>query len=535
MLKRIILFMFLLCNIKLVLAENILYVAVSQNVGDMNPQGYQNQLYAQNMIYEGLVKTDRNGKIVPFLANSWEIKDQGKTYIFHLRKNVTFSNGEKFDSYAVEKNFKSILLNRAKHSWSALVMLIDYVKVIDEYTIALCLKQPYLATLNELSLIRPFRFLAPSMFPNDLDLLKNKPKGQIGTGPYMITDTKMGISDTFSKNPNYWDKQRYNGIYFDKIITKVIIDSNSKLIALRTNQIDLIYGSNEIPIEIFKDIAKSNKFQSFISPPIFTTTLVLNPYNRFLESKDFREIIALAIDKEKIVKHVYYGYQNVAPYLFSPNMPYSTPKNYKTTKYNKKLAKDKLQRLGYTYKDDGYLYKDEKKITLNINFIANNPTQKAIAEILQAQLKDIGIFLQLIPNEISIYQNKRLKGNFDICFSQTWGIPYEPFTFLNSMRNEGHIDYIAQKPLKQKPLIDKAIQDIIQSAYDLQASNVDYKNDKKEKELSNKMENLLDMIYETQIYIPLTYDTNKVVSRSGIKGIAPDIHAFEIPFWEFYE
>ncbi len=531
MFKKIVLFIVLFSH-RFILAENILYMAVSQNVGDMNPQGYQNHLYAQNMIYEGLVKTDRNGNIIPSLATSWKIEDLGKTYIFSLRKNVNFSNGEEFDAYAVEKNFKSILINKAKHSWSALVMAIDYVKVIDKYTIELHLKQPYIATLNELSLIRPFRFLAPSMFPDDLDLSKNKPKKQIGTGPYMIVETKVGISDTFIKNPNYWDKSRYNGIYFDKIITKVIVDSNAKIIALKTKQVDLIYGSSEIPIEIFKDIEKTNNFQAFISPPVFTTMLVLNPNNKHIKSKDFREVLALGIDKEKIIKSVYYNYQQVAPYLFALNMPYSKPKHYKALLYNKKLARDKLIKLGYMLKDDGFFYKDNQRLSLNINFIANNPIQKAIAEILQAQLKEIGIFLQLIPNEATIYHNKQLKGNFDICFSQTWGIPYEPFTFLNSMRNVGHTDYIAQKALKQKPLIDAAIQDIMQSPYDIQANKLDSINNTK---LKHKVSSLLDMIYETQIYIPLTYDTNKVISRKGIKGISPDIHAFEIPFWEFYE
>lgn len=92
---RILLPFLLLCSFHYAFAENILRVAVSQNVGDMNPQGYNlNQLYAQNMIYEGLVKTDNKGNITPSLALSWEIKDFGKAIFFHLRKNVLFSNGE---------------------------------------------------------------------------------------------------------------------------------------------------------------------------------------------------------------------------------------------------------------------------------------------------------------------------------------------------------------------------------------------------------------------------------------------------------
>lgn len=58
---------------------------------------------------------------------------------------------------------------------------------------------------------------------------------------------------------------------------------------------------------------------------------------------------------------------------------------------------------------------------------------------------------------------------------------------------------------------------------------------KAQENLTKQTQSFLDMLYSTQIYIPLTYDTNKVVARVGIKGIAPDVRAFEIPFWEFYE
>lgn len=529
--NRILLSVLLMCNLHYVFGANILRVAVSQNVGDMNPQGYNlNQLYAQNMIYEGLVKTDHKGNIIPSLAQSWEVKDSGKSYIFHLRKNVVFSNGEPFDAQAVVKNFHSILKNKVRHSWSALVMTIDNVVALDNYTIKLTLYHPYIATLNELALVRPFRFIAPSMIPNDLDLAKNNPKKPIGTGPYMLTDTKIGISDTFSKNPRYWDKDKYNGIYYDTIITKVIIDPNAKLVALKTKQVDMIYGSDSIPVDIFHNIAKTKEFQSFVSPPVFTTFLIINPSNKTLQNKNMREAIALGIDKAKIMESVYYDYQKEALFLFNQNIPYTKVANYIPLSYNRNKALKILEQMGYTRNSDGYFYKDNQRLQIQLHFIANNPTQKSIATIIQAQLKDIGIFLELIPNEVTIYRKKQTQGQFELCFSQTWGVPYEPFTFINSMRHHGHADYMAQKALPEKGIIDEAIENLIKSPYDIHADSA-----KTRQILSKRTQDFLDMLYNTQIYIPLTYDTNKVVARFGIKGIAPDVRAFEIPFWEFYE
>lgn len=538
---RILLPFLLLCSFHYAFAENILRVAVSQNVGDMNPQGYNlNQIYAQNMIYEGLVKTDSKGNITPSLALSWEIKDSGKSYIFHLRKNVLFSNGEPFNAQAVVKNFQSILKNKARHSWSALVMTIDSVVALDDYAIKLTLKHPYIATLNELALVRPFRFIAPSMIPQDLDLAKNNPKKPIGTGPYMLTDTKIGISNTFSKNPHYWDKEKYNGIYYDTIITKIIIDPNAKLVALKTKQVDMIYGSDSIPIEIFHNIAETKQFQTFVSPPAFTTFLIVNPASKTLQDKNMREALALSIDKAKIIESVYYGYQKEAQFLFNQNLPFTKTKSYTPPTYNKDKAEKILTQMGYTKNSDGYLYKDNKKLQFQLHFIANNPTQKAIATIMQAQLKDIGIFLELIPNEVTMYRKKQTQGQFALCFSQTWGVPYEPFTFINSMRHKGHADYMAQVALPKtdsinKDSIDKAIETLIESPYDIYADSKKIDLNKAQENLTKQTQSFLDMLYSTQIYIPLTYDTNKVVARAGIKGIAPDVRAFEIPFWEFYE
>ena len=97
--KKILASLLFILHTTLLQADNVLRIAVSQNVGVLNPQGYNtNQMYAQNMIYEGLVKTDKKGNIIPSLAVSWHIKDSGKTYIFQLRENVKFANGELFDA-----------------------------------------------------------------------------------------------------------------------------------------------------------------------------------------------------------------------------------------------------------------------------------------------------------------------------------------------------------------------------------------------------------------------------------------------------
>ncbi|TLD79774.1 nickel ABC transporter, nickel/metallophore periplasmic binding protein [Helicobacter sp. MIT 05-5293] len=500
-----------------------LTLVLSRNVGVMNPQGYAfNEMFAQNMIYEGLVKIDSDGKIIPSLATSWEIKEKGKVYIFHLRKNVRFSNGEIFDAAAAKKNFDSILTNKIRHSWSNLSLLIQDVRIIDDLSLQITLSKPYAPTLTELSLIRPYRFIAPSMIPNDLNLITHNPKEPIGTGPYQLTKTELGKGDTFTKNPHYWDKEHYKGIYFDTIQTKIIIEPNAKLIALKTAQADIIYGSDEIPIEIFKKISQTKEFATYLSPPIATTALVLNPKNEILSSLTMRQALAYGIDKHTLIKAVYGDFQQSADYLFAPNLPYcNVEADFTPLTFVPQKAKELIESLGYTLQN-GFYNKNGKNLVLELIYIGNNPAQKAMAEILQQQLKNIGIFLKLTPYEQSIFRNHQAKGTFDISFNETWGIPYEPFIMLNSMRYAGHIDYIVQKFLQSptKDEIDKEIQAVISLP---------------ETQIQKPLKDLLIKLYQTQIYIPLTYQRNKAIARKNIRGVNPDMRHFEIPLWEFYE
>ena len=334
-------------------SPKVLKIAYSQNVGALNPQGYnKNAMFAQNLLYEGLLKADKNGAIIPSLATSFAIDTSGKVYVFFLRKGVRFSNGEEFNADAVVLNFASILKNRARHSWSGLARALERVEKIDDYRVKIVLKEPYAPTLNELALPRPFRFLAPSAFPLDLDLVAQNPE-PIGTGAYMLVESKLGSYDKFAKNPHYWDAKRLKsqgGLYYDEVVVKVIFEPNSKLSALRAGQVDMIYGADEIPIRIFQEIrneelksavvqglgaqngvsenaggnwgarndstgnagkvsgvqsdsGKSPKFRAYLGQASFVTSLMLNS-NRIKQAQ-IRKAIALSIDKDTLINAVY--------------------------------------------------------------------------------------------------------------------------------------------------------------------------------------------------------------------------------------
>ncbi|OBV29806.1 hypothetical protein BKN38_01490 [Helicobacter sp. CLO-3] len=509
-----------------------LTIAISQNAIVTSPQGYgANQLFAQNLVFEGLTRLGKNGEIEPSLAESWEILDGGKKYIFYLRKGVVFSNGEAFDASAAKKNFDALIKMRARHSWSALSEVLDSVAALDSHTLAITLRAPYAPTLSELALIRPYRFIAPSCIPDSLDITSRAPSKPIGTGAYMLAESILGSGDEFKANPHYWDAGR--APYFTTICTKVILEPNSKLIALKTGLVDLVYGRDQISSEIFKEVAQGRggrDLRAYLSPAIYTTVLGLNPSNEFLVDKRVRQAIAQAIDKDALIKGVYGEYQSSASALFAPNSKLTKIELAKIAESSgagssgvdssadSSTARKLLESSGFTRNKQGAYEKGGKILRLKLEYVGNDPAQKMMGEILQAQLAKIGVELVLSANDESIYSNKIKNGAFDMCFTDTWGAPYEPIIMLNSMRFKGHSGYVLLSPLPQGSKIFADITALIATP---------------ESKLVAPTHAILREIYEASVFVPLTYQRNKAIAKDFISGLENmGVAAFEIPLWE---
>ncbi len=145
-----------------------------------------------------------------------------------------------------------------------------------------------------------------------------------------------------------------------------------------------------------------------------------------------------------------------------------------------------------------------------------------MAEIIQSDLKALGIKVRLSASEPSIYRNRLLKGAFDMAFSETWGAPYEPLSMLYSMLIPSHIDFAAQSGLSTKTAIDEGIRKLIV----LNPSSPTF---------DALLDNVINMLETSGVYVPLTYQKNKAITHPKIKGIKMGVVGYEVPFWEFYE
>ncbi|TLD81434.1 nickel ABC transporter, nickel/metallophore periplasmic binding protein [Helicobacter sp. MIT 11-5569] len=457
------------------------------NAGPLNPHLYSpNQMYAQVLVYEGLVRYDKDNKIEPAIAESWQISNDGKTYTFTLKEGQLFSDGSTLDAFAVEKNFKAIMLNKMRHSWLGIVNKIESFKALDSTHFELKLNSPYVATLQELSLPRPFRILAPSGFKTD-DTSKGIAK-PIGSGAWQLAETRLGEYDIFIPNPHFKGQKPA----FKRLVVKVLPDPNARVLALQSGAVDILTGKDSLSLENFVRLQKDGRYITEKSDIQGTTMLVINASSERL-TKDIaiRKAILHAFNKDNVISGILLNTEQKADNLFSPTLPYADQKLQPYT-YNKELAQQFLE--DADWKLNGKTrQKESKKLELDLIYIGTNPIQKAIAEALQGDLSKVGITLNLIANEeVSFYQTQK-NGKFDLIFNETWGNPYDPHSFLGSMLTSSHADYTAQKDLPNKAEIDKSIQNILDS------------NAADSEILQKKYHFVLNALNDSAIYLPISY------------------------------
>lgn len=435
-----------------------LVFATVRNVGPLNPHMYSpNEMYAQNMVYEPLVKYTKEGKIIPWLAESWEVSPDGKTYTFKLRTDVKFSDGSEFDAEAVKKNVDAIFANRKRHEWLDLMNQLEGAEVVDKHTVKFNLQQAYYPLLQDLALARPFRFLAPSSIPENGNTADGI-KAPIGTGPWMVAELKDGEYDLFKQNPHYWGKKPG----FDEVMFKVIPDTNSRALALESGEADIVFGDGPVtPDAYVRFKGMGGQFAANASAPMATRMLAINS-NRFPTNElAVRKAINHAVNKDAIVKDVLFDIEPKADTLFASNVPYANI-GLKPYEYNTEAAIKLLEEAGWKLPAGGKVReKNGKKLEIDLNFVGSEGKDRAIAEVLQADLGKVGFQVNLVGEEIGAKLAREKDGTFGIIFNSTWGAPSDPHSFASSMRKPAHADYQAQSGLKQKPEIDKKITEVL--------------------------------------------------------------------------
>ena len=483
-----------------------------RDIRDLNPHLYAGEMYAQSILYDTLVSSTADG-YEGCLAEDWTISEDGRIYTFNIRDEVYFSDGTLCDANAILANFNAIIENKDRHTWLEMMNLLVGVSAPAADTFVIELSEPYYPMLTELSCIRPFAMISPECMIDGST--KDGVNGYIGTGPYVLTDFVTDEYAVFERNENYWGEAPA----IQKITVKVIPDNQTRIMALESGEIDLIFGKNMIDADAISQYVDSDKFTVSLSDPTSTRHIVLNTTNEILSDTAVRQALQHATNRQAISEGIFYGLEQPADTLYAPTIPYCNV-DLEPYAYDAELAASMLEQAGWVMGSDGIRVKEGKKLELDLLYNSDSVTEKTISEYLQSEYLKLGISMNIHGEEEQSYRDNMKAGNFDMVFNICWGMPYDPQSSLAAMRAPVYGDYAAQQGLADKAEIDQAITNILIST--------------DEAERQALYDFVLTRLHEDAVYIPLTYECNKALYTSDLQGVHFGTDQYDVPFADMY-
>lgn len=378
-------------------------------------------------VYSSLINLDKDFNPIPNLAERWKISNDKKEYIFYLRRGVKWHDGQPFTARDVVFTFEEV---NKKYNPFGMVQYVEWgltVTAIDDYTVKFSFKKPFPAFLIYLDLPYYGGAILPEHLWKGTDILKNpynfKP---IGTGPFMFKEYVKGDHITFVRNPNYFKK----GLpYLDTIILKIIPDSDTRIMALKNGEVDVIIGA-DLALKDFEMLRKEPNINLIFGYDRAIGGIRHVAFNlregRVTSNLKVRQAITMAVDKEKINKliamnegKVLYGPVSLDVPLCNPNLP--------KVPYDPVKAEKLLDEAGYPRKADG------TRFTIDFLCTTFPPEGKKVGEIIKEDLEKIGIKVNVNFLETGAYRTVRDKGNFDMCMFLAMTGPDPSFTLTEQL------------------------------------------------------------------------------------------------------
>ena len=315
--------------------ESLIYLRAN-DVDSLDP-GEATDFYSAEVIsniFEGLVRFKKNTFIIEScLASRWEIKENGRKWIFYLRRGIKFHNGETFNSDAVVYSFLIRMKKKERNydQWNFLYSFISSVKALGEYKIEITLVKPFIPFLPILAETTNF-IISPNSY-------RGKDFIPIGTGPFKFLKWTKGKSLVIKKNNNYWGENAK----ISKVVFKVVKDPRWRILQIKNKNADIIsIGSAKEYDELVRK--KEIIFKSITSLSIHY--LAFNTSKKPFDKLEVRKAIAHIINKKILITSIF---QKLAINATTPLPPhlFGFNKNIKDYSFDIKKAKTLLEKAGY--------------------------------------------------------------------------------------------------------------------------------------------------------------------------------------------
>lgn len=375
---------------------------------------------------ESLTDQDpKTGEIKPWLATDWTLSEDGKTYTFNLKHDVTFSNGEAFNADAVVKNFETDLQG-VKEGWGTAggnyIQGLESVSKVDDDTVEFHFSK-FNAAFLQATATTTLAIIAPASL-DQTPQQRCHGENLYGTGPFVLEQWDITSKTTFTKRKGYttpspFEKRQKGDAYLDRIEVSYIPETSVRTGNFVGGQTDLILASSAVPI-LENDANQIKAAGGRIETRAFPgTSYDIYPNTRTegrpLTDINVRKAVSLAIDRTSYAQTIFRKDYPLVQGVLGATTPsfQATPE---AVKYDPEQAGKLLDKAGWRLKDDGYRYKDGKKLTL----VWLDYNKNAGQDLLVDQFRQVGIDLQIEIGTYADSVNKEKTNDYDLSMLWTY-------------------------------------------------------------------------------------------------------------------
>src|SRR5919112_2312280 len=324
-------------------------------------------------LYEGLVRIDRDGRVQPLLAKSWQVSPDGLTYTFRLQQGVKFHDGKAFSSADVKFAFDRARAPTSTNAQKQIFAPIDAIETPDPATVVMKLKQPsgnflyYLAWGD-----------AVIVAPETAETNRTNP---VGTGPFKFKAWAKGDRVELVRNPDYWHKDK---IKLDSVTFRFISDSQAQVAAVKAGDVDAF--PNLAAPELFAEFQKDPRFKAVAGNTEGETVAGMNNAKKPFDDVRVRRALMHAVDRKALIEGAYSGFGQPIGSHFSPNHP-AYVDTTGVVPYDVAKAKALLKEAG---------------LASGLSFTIKTPQMayaSRSAELLAAMFAEVGVEAKIVPTE----------------------------------------------------------------------------------------------------------------------------------------
>jgi peptide/nickel transport system substrate-binding protein len=463
------------------------------------------------LVYNGLVKYDKNMNITGDLAESWKISADGLIITFHLRKGVKWHDGRPFTAADVLYTYQVTIDPKTPTAYSGDFLKVKKAEILDDYTFRVTYDQPFApALISWGSAILPRHLLAGK------DITKSPLKRQpIGTGSYMFKEWVAGQKIVLVSNPNYFEGRPY----IDGNITRIIPDTATMFLELRAQGISYM---DLTPLQYTRQ-TENNLFKKYFNKYRYLgfkyTYLGYNLKNPLFTDKRVRQAISYAINKDEIISGVLLGLGKPATGPYKPGT-WAYNGNVKTYQYNPQRAGELLREAGWIdANSDGILEKGGQPFVFEIITNQGNETRQKCAEIIQRQLKEVGINVKIRILEWAAFVNDFInKRRFDAVILG-WTITLDPDAYdvwHSSKTAPEELNFMSYKNSEVDELLEKG------------------RGTFNQKERKKYYDRFQEILAEDQPYTFLYVPEELIIISNRFRGIEPAPIGLDYNFIKWY-